>query len=193
MTEHVTAGIPGEAWECAFLRVGVAGGYGRRPVRWGGGRPAALDYDALVADAAANAGINAESEAIDVDPEESVRDVLEKHEMGTVGISFPESTHGDAVWIAVSRFPGGTAVGLKTTSYGPEQVVFILPRATFEAVTDAAEKAIYAEQDGADWGVSDEDDDVDEAEREGASAVLFGFEALAEAWKRPSKAGQRRP
>ena len=118
-----------------------------------------------------------------IEPDQEVRDILGSHEICTVGLEFPESQHGDAIRLAISHFPGGTAVCQLTDSWSDLNRVIIAPGSTADTLTQLARDAIEAEQDGADWNIFEEDEEVTD---EGIPAQYFGFRELLIKWPQPT-------
>jgi hypothetical protein len=122
--------------------------------------------------------------------DEIVREVLGAFDIGSVGVEFPFSTHGDAISIEISRFPGGTAVGRSwDTSYGHSGIRFIIPRASEKNVTSEAYLAISDLQDGADWTLVDEDEELPDDSSD--AACFFGFKELKARW--PKRKSSKKP
>jgi hypothetical protein len=162
--------IPLEIWEQAFLEPGLSGG-------------SSFARDAVCA-AATLVGVDLNDSPHVDDKEEIVTELLEEHEVGSVGLSFPESMHGDAICVTISRFPGGTAVGRLDSSWARGQVEFVLPNASIEDVTSAAQDAIFGAQDGADWGIFEEGEEIPE---DCIPAKFVGFDELEKLWKRKAR------
>lgn len=107
---------------------------------------------------------------------ETVKDVLEAFAVVRVGVDFPFSTHGDAVSIGISRFPGGTTVGRSwDSSYGDSGICFVIPHASERQVRSEARGALWRLQHGADW----------------TDARYFGFENLKAHW--PKRKSSKKP
>ena len=118
-----------------------------------------------------------------------VREVLEAFEIGRVGVEFPFSTHGDGISIEISRFPGGTAVGRSwDTSYGDSGIRFVIPRASEKQVRSEAYLALSDLQDGADWTLVDEDEELPD---DTSAACFFGFKELEARW--PKRKSSKKP
>ena len=111
-----------------------------------------------------------------------VEEVLEAFKIGNVGVYFPFSTHGDAISISISRFPGGTAVGRGwDTVDGDSGIRFIIAIASLPEVISEARSALLELQDAADWILIEEDEEVPD-EGEGNAACLVGFRELGNRW-----------
>ena len=118
---------------------------------------------------------------------DNLPDVLEDAELATVGVEYPQSQHGDAVYILVSALPGGTVIGTRRDSWsGRYDLVFYftIPPSIEELVREA-EFAVYDYDlnDGGNYTFYDEDDEPPE-DPDGTPSELFGFKKLRAAWKR---------
>ncbi|MCE9557638.1 MAG: hypothetical protein K8R88_01680 [Armatimonadetes bacterium] len=117
--------------------------------------------------------------ADDWDVDNLLNEVLQAHEICSVGIEFPDSMHGDGISVQISRFPGGTVVGLTWSTCDELPARFVLANPTLDDVIDASHEAIYSCQDGADWGIYDEGDEKPE---DGIPACWVGFDELKAAF-----------
>jgi hypothetical protein len=117
-------------------------------------RPAdRADFEAIVAAVFRRARVDLEERF--GEDEEIVSEILGAVEIATVGIEFPESMHSDAIWVSISRFPGGTSVGPKHSTWDGGEIAFV-----------------------ADWNMYDKDEEPTE---DGLPGMLFGFDQLIRA------------
>jgi hypothetical protein len=182
------AGVPLESWESA-LRRHVLRGRGREcctPV-------SECDWGAVAATAFRLSGA---SVPFGSTPEEWAEDILpgelfEAAELATVGFGFPNSQHGDAIWVTVSAFPGGTVLGTRRdSSFGNDSLVFFFRKPSVAKLDSAARSAADEALDGGDFVIYDQDDKGPEDHE--SAAVRFGFKRLRAAWGRRLRSLQRR-
>ena len=180
--EDVVSAISLDCWERAFLDQA-------------GDDP--LNLEKVLKGALVEAGVdNVEGVLELLEPADEIREVLDKTSKGTVGIEFPESMHADSIWVAISRFPGGTAVGMVFDSWGDTNRVFVVPDATPAEICDVARDVLESQLDGADCVVGEEADepmdedateDEEDTEDEEETARSFGFAELLANWPEPPK------
>jgi hypothetical protein len=177
-----SAGIPLDVWEVALRRHVLRR---RKATR---ARPMS---DLKLAHVARTAFRLAKTDLPDDELDDWVSDmfpeVLADAELATVGVGWPESHHGDALWITVSAFPGGTVMGTRRDSWGGREdlVFYFTIPPSLDELLSVAENAAYNDDavHGGNYAFYDEDNERPE-DPDATPAKLFGFKKLRAAWSR---------
>ena len=122
-----------------------------------------------------------------VDRENIVYDLIDLYKVGSVSKEWPNSQHGDFVYVNVGRLPAGTALLRCATTWGGEEVKRLLAAPTL-AVVESVASDLMSDRDDIEYADSyDEDSDPDEWVDDPNAVVEGGWRELRAAWTQLEK------